>query len=128
MLRLIALVLVIFCETPKSALAEQQEPWVTCSYNGRSIRCQRSFLCKQAPCNSFSLTWADGAKDTYKLVSRSSRTSATYSDSRGGKWNLLAYAGSFILRNPANGNTIIFDGSFSTCKNEWQFGDLCGKR
>lgn len=128
MLRLIALVLVLFSEAPESALAEQQEPWVTCSYNGKSIKCQRSFLCKQAPCNSFSIKWADGAKDTYKLVSTSSRLSATYSDSRGGQWNLLAYAGSFVLRSPANGNTILFNGSYNTCRRIWLFGDLCGKQ
>jgi hypothetical protein len=128
MLKLIALVLLMFSESPNGALAEQQEPWVACSYNGKSIKCQRNFLCKQYPCNSFSIKWADGAKDTYKLVSRSSRTSATYSDSRGGEWNLLAYGGSFILRNPVNGNTVIFDGSYATCRSEWQLGELCGKR
>ena len=102
------------------------EAWVNCSYNGRNLRCRRTFLCSSAPCNRFRLTWSDGISDTYTLIRTTTRTSSIYRDPRGGEWNLLSYAGSFVLRNPANGNTIIFDGSQQDCSKVWQLGSICG--
>ena len=111
---------------PLQAQTFGNEAWVNCSYNGRNLRCRRSFLCNSAPCGRFQLTWSDGISDTYTLISKTTRTSSIYRDPRGGEWNLLSYAGSFVLRNPANGNTIIFDGSEHDCSKVWKLGSICG--
>ena len=92
----------------------------TCDYNGKVIRCKREWSGKQ-----MKVTWEDGVTDSYRLVNRTTNTSAEWKDSRGGIWNSLMHAGSMILINSCNKNTIIFDGTRKTCLHKWRLGSVC---
>lgn len=99
------------------AIADEYQ---TCDYNGKVIRCKREWSSKQ-----MKVTWEDGITDSYRLMHRTTNTSAEWKDSRGGVWNSLTYAGSMILINSSNRNTIIFDGTRKTCLNKWRLGGVC---
>lgn len=92
----------------------------TCDYNGKVIRCRRDWSGK-----TMKVTWEDGIIDSYRLIHRTTNTSAEWKDSRGGTWDSLMYAGSMILINSSNKNTIIFDGTRKMCLNEWRLGGIC---
>ena len=104
--------------------AMHPEGWKPCLYNNKSIECKRTFLCTEAPCFTFKLEWADGLSDIYKGKPGMARNTGIYYDTRGGEWLLRGYAGSFGLKNDANGNTIIFDMKLEDCKNSG-LSDLC---
>ena len=107
----------------------QPEAWTACLYNDKAMKCRRSFLCSDAPCDRFKLEWNDGIHDTYTRVrDGAARNVGFYSDPRGGEWMLRGFAGSFGLVNQANGNTIIVGMSLEQCRNSSALGDLCSPR
>ena len=92
----------------------------TCDYNGKMMRCKRSFK------NGIvKLTWQDGVTDHYQLVKRTTNTTSEWRDSRGGLWNSLAYAGNLILVNQSNNNTVITGGTRTQCLHNWKLGKIC---
>ena len=92
-----------------------------CDYNGKVMRCRRDWSS-----GTMKVTWEDGITDSYNLIDRTTTTSATWKDSRGGIWNSLIYSGSMILRNASNKNTIIFNGTRNECVKDWKLGNICG--
>lgn len=104
-----------------SAAVTQADGFESCDYNGRAMRCKRTF-------NSgvMTLTWQDGMTDRYQLVHRTTNTTSKWRDSRGGQWNSLAYSGRLILINPNNSNTIIIGGTREQCMHNWKLGKVCG--
>lgn len=85
-----------------------------CDYNGKAIRYKREWSNQL-----MKATWEDGVSDTYRMISRTTNTTATWKDSRGGKWSSLDYAPGMILINSSNKNTIIFNGTRKICLQEW---------
>ena len=101
--------------------------WSSCLYNNRSIDCRRTFLCPGAPCGVFRLEWKDGASDVFTHFKDGvARNVGFYKDTRGGEWMLRGFAGSFGLRNPANGNAIVYGMTLSECKQS-MLDDFCSK-
>jgi len=109
---LLASLILFDVATPASTSASE---YVDCSYNKKTIACSRSFPSTR----TFTIKWADGIKDTYKLQTSSGSVSI-WRDPRGGTWHAISYGDSVILKNNANGNTIIYNGTYTRCKNEWQ--------
>ncbi len=107
-----------------SARANQ---WSSCLYNNRSLGCRRTFLCPGAPCGVFRLEWKDGASDVFtRFKDGVARNVGFYKDTRGGEWMLRGFAGSFGLRNPANGNAIVYGMTLSECKQS-MLDDFCSR-
>ena len=104
-----------------SPTATHANGFETCDYNGRAMRCKRSF-------NNgvVTVTWQDGITDHYQRINRTTTTTLKWRDSRGGQWNSLAYSGSLILVNPNNNNTIIIGGTRKQCRHQWKLGNVCG--
>ncbi len=93
-----------------------------CDYNGKIMRCRRDWSS-----GTMKVTWEDGITDSYTLIDRTTTTTSTWKDSRGGIWNSLIYSGSVILTNASNKNTIIFDGTRNECLKDWKLGNICGR-
>ena len=101
------------------------EQWSRCLYNNQSIDCRRTFLCNSAPCRVFSLEWKDGARDVFtRYRDGVARNVGFYRDTRGGEWMLRGFAGSFGLRNAANGNAMVYDMTIAGCRQS-MLADLC---
>lgn len=119
--------LVLACASVGPSKAIDQEPWVDCLYNRKSMSCRRTFLCKDAPCDKFRLEWKDGVKETYRRYKDGVVSNVGfYYDARGGEWMLRGFADSFALVNESNGNTIIYGMSLRQCSNSG-LSDLCVK-
>lgn len=113
--------------TTEELKAREPENWSKCLYNKKELVCRRIFLCPVGvvPCIKFRLEWNDGVKDTYtRLKAGIERNVGFYQDARGGQWMLRGSAGSFALRNNANGNTIIYDMTLKQCHKSG-LSDLC---
>ena len=103
------------------------EPWSRCLYNNQSIDCRRTFLCNSAPCGVFSLEWKDGARDVFtRYRDGVARNVGFYRDTRGGEWMLRGFAGSFGLRNVANGNAVVYDMTLAECRRS-MLADFCAR-
>lgn len=119
--------LISFSATTEEVRALEPENWTKCLYNKKELVCRRIFLCPVGvvPCIKFRLEWNDGVKDTYtRMKSGIARNVGFYQDARGGQWTLRGYAGSFALRNNANGNTIVYDMTLKQCQKSG-LSDLC---
>ena len=78
-----------------------------------------------APCGVFSLEWTDGARDVFTRYGDGvARSVCFYRDTRGGEWMLRGFAGSFGLRNAANGNAMVYDMTIAGCRQS-MLADLC---
>lgn len=119
------MVLVLACASVGPLKAIDQEPWVDCLYNRKSMSCRRTFLCKDAPCDKFRLEWKDGVKETYRRYKDGVVPNVGfYQDVQGGEWMLRGFADSFALVNESNGNTIIYGMTLLQCSNSG-LSDLC---
>ena len=103
------------------------EQWSRCLYNNQSIDCRRTFLCNSPPCGVFSLEWKDGARDVFtRYRDGVARNVGFYRDTRGGEWMLRGFAGSFGLRNVANGNAVVYDMTLAECRRS-MLADFCAR-
>jgi len=124
-----AMALGLACTSTSASKAFDQEPWVDCLYNKKSMTCRRTFACKTDPCNQFTLEWKDGVKDTYKRFKDGVASNVGfYRDTRGGTWMLREFGYPFGLVNEANGNTIIYGMTLDQCQSSFGLSDLCGKK
>ena len=89
---------------PASVLADA---FVPCSFNRQVIACRLLWLGK----NRIRIIWRDGKAMTYHGVRMNGRY---LRDSLGGNWRYLDFdmGKSFSLSNPANGNVIIWNGTY----------------
>jgi hypothetical protein len=106
--------------TGLSVLPIYADGFGVCDYNGKQIRCRRDWSN-----GLMRIAWEDGIADSFRLVQKTTTTTAAWRDSRGGEWQSLSYGGSTILVNRANKNTIIVEGTRQQCISEWRLGGIC---
>ena len=80
-----------------SAEPVRSDQWSSCLFNNRPVDCRRTFLCPDVPCDVFRLDWM-----------------------------LREFAGAFGLRNPANGNAIVYGMTLPECEHS-MLDDFCSR-
>ena len=80
-----------------SAEPVRSDQWSSCLFNKRPVDCRRTFLCPGVPCDVFRLDWM-----------------------------LRGFAGAFGLRNPANGNAIVYGMTLPECEHS-MLDDFCSR-
>lgn len=110
-----------------SAEPVRSDQWSSCLFNNRPVDCRRTFLCPGVPCDVFRLEWEDGPDDVFTRVrDGAARNVGFYRDTRGGEWMLRGFAGAFGLRNPANGNAIVYGMTLPECEHS-MLDDFCSR-
>jgi len=92
---------------PEALKAKAGSEFKQCSFNYQIIPCKIASSGRKY----FTITWIDGKKQTYY----GERMNNTYlTDKLGGSWRYLDFdtGRSFSLKNPANGNVIIWNGTY----------------
>lgn len=78
------------------------EPWKSCAFNDRPIRCRDS----HSPDGTVRIIWEDGKAMTYRLVEEGFPVSVLR-DSLGGTWEReVFHQGNALFTSPANDNRI----------------------